>query len=144
MTPDEAVSEPLAAPGVSVQGLEAQPPLRLGEALSFTPEPLRGHVRVEATHPTVFLGPVGIAMLRDWLVGSQANPEDGAELELWTASGIAQETGAARRTVYKWIERDDFPRSFAHPVGGAPVWEADRVRAWLLTDRPRHRGPKAS
>lgn len=143
MTPEMAVSEPLAATEARPEGIEARHPLRLGEALSFTPEPLRGHVRVQATHPTVFLGPVGIAMLRDWLAGSQANSEDGAELELWTATGIAQETGAARRTVYKWIERDDFPRSFAHPVGGAPVWEADRVRAWLLTDRPR-RGPKAS
>lgn len=136
MTPPEATSaSETAAEGP--RGIDALEPLHLGEALSLVPEPKRGHVRIETAWRTVFLGSLGIVALRDWLAGIQADPADGDQLELWTASGIAKETGVARKTVYEWIKRDDFPRSFAHPVGGAPVWEADRVRAWLLTSRPQ-------
>ncbi len=144
MTPPDALRDAQGATPEETQGIEALEPLRLGEALSFIPEPERGHVRVDSVWRTVHVGPLGIIALRDWLAGIQANSADAGELELWTASGIAKETGASRKTVYAWIEREDFPRSFAPVVGGAPVWEADRVRAWLLTSRPQPgRPPKA-
>jgi predicted DNA-binding transcriptional regulator AlpA len=142
MSTQDTASEHVAGSEGMPGGVEADRPLSLGDALTFTPDPLRGHVVVESARPVVFVGPLGMAALRDWLACSQENSED--ELELWTASGIAEETGTARGTVYKWIERDDFPRRFAHPVGGGPVWEADRVRAWLLTSRPPMGRPKAS
>lgn len=139
----DALSERLAPSEGPAKGPVPPRSLRLGEALTLTDEPLRGQVKVETIHRTVFLDPLGITRLREWLTGAQEDSQDAPEL--WTVTGIAQETGVENRTVYTWIERHGFPRPFAHPVGGAAVWEADRVKAWLLTSRPTvGRPPKAS
>lgn len=124
-------------------------PLHLGDpaspALTLSDDQSAGHVILTTAHPTVFVGPAGIHALRHW--AECFLDQEGANRsnrELWTANGMQQELGVSRRTVYNWIERDGFPRSFAEPVGGVPVWEADAIRAWLLTDRPRAGRPRAS
>jgi len=92
------------------------------------------------------LGPAALPMVIDWLErwleatgnpqgATRANSED--EIVLWTASGIAQEKGVNRRTVYEWIDRPDFPEPFAKPIGGGPVWEPAKVEAWLLSGARR-------
>lgn len=134
LTASEGVARPLA-------------PLVLGDpeqpALTFTDDRLRGHVVVTSANPTVFVGPLGIAAIRHWAECFAAKPS-GSELELWTAAGITQETQTPARTVRVWIKRPDFPAPFARPVGGGAVWEADRIRAWIATSRPKIGRPRAT
>lgn len=146
MSPDEALSAPQT-------GREGPPgtlaPLVLGDpaepVLVLRPD-VTGQVDVLTAWRTVRLGDLGLIALRDWLdrrLGDDPDRQGAtrAEIELWTASGIAQEERVSRRTVYEWIEREDFPEPFARPVGGGPVWEASRVRAWALS-RPRPGRPR--
>lgn len=115
-------------------------PLRLGDPTEAVLEMIDrqdiGLIEVETAWRTVRLGRAGAELLSGWLERYLEKPSEG-EPELWTASGISSECGVHRRTVYVWIEREDFPAAFAHPVGGAPVWLADAVRQWVVNDRPR-------
>lgn len=135
----DAATPPLSGTETLSRGLE---PLRLGDALRIEGGPVPdAEVDVHTAWRTVRLGPEGIRLLVDWLITwLDAKPYDSETPELWTASGIAQEEGVSRRAVYLWLEHDDFPEPFATPVGGAPIWEASRVRAWV-TKRRAYRGP---
>ena len=65
--------------------------------------------------------------------------------ELWGIQGIMQECKVSRRTVYKWIDLPDFPKPVPVVGGGAPVWEAHAVKAWVrLARRPSGRPKKAA
>jgi len=61
-----------------------------------------------------------------------------------SAGELARELNESRRTIYNWIERDDFPK----PVGktaNARVWDLEEVRRWrddTVDDRKPGR-PKA-
>ena len=48
---------------------------------------------------------------------------------LASAGELARELKEPRRTIYNWIERDDFPDHVTE-VGGARVWDVDEVRRW--------------
>lgn len=144
MTETDATGATLADTEGAPRGLA---PLRLGDPTEAVLEMVDrqdiGVIEVETAWRTVRLGRAGAELLSDWLALYLEKPSDG-ELELWTATGIAQEAGVARRTVYVWLGQDDFPEAFAMPVGGSPVWDADKVRHWLA-NRELGRGgrPKA-
>lgn len=144
MTETDALSGTLAAPEGPPCGLA---PLRLGDpseaVLELVDRRDLGVIDVETAWRTVRLGRAGAELLSDWLARYLEKPSDG-ELELWTATGIAQEAGVSRRTVYDWIKAEDFPEAFSTPVGGSAVWVPDEVRHWMA-NRELDRGgrPKA-
>jgi predicted DNA-binding transcriptional regulator AlpA len=131
-----AAEHPAQGLGPLILGNPESPVLELRPG----PGPLAdAQVDVVSAWRTVRLGSDGVRLMHDW-TGRYLAGEPAGEPELWTASGIAQEEDVGRRTVYLWIERDDFPEPFAHPVGGAAVWEADRVRAWVAERRAYRAG----
>lgn len=144
MTETDALSATLAAPEGPPRGLA---PLRLGDPTEAVLELIDrqdiGAIDVETAWRTVRLGRAGAELLSDWLALYLEKPSDG-ELELWTATGIGQEAGVSRRTVYDWIKAEDFPEAFSTPVGGSAVWEPAKVRHWLANRELGPRGrPKA-
>lgn len=122
-------------------------PLVLGDpaapALTLREDALEGHVILETANPVIYVGRMGVHAVLRWTELLLGENRDDAP-ELWTTATIGKECGVSRRTAYNWIERDGFPRPFAEPVGGVPVWEADAIRAWLLTDRPRAGRPPSA
>lgn len=63
---------------------------------------------------------------------------------LATAADLVRELGEPRRTIYNWVERDDFPAPAETTAGGLRLWDLDVVRKWRddsVADRKR--GPKS-
>lgn len=75
----------------------------------------------------------GAKHLGRWLT-VWANPTP--TLQLWGVGGIMQECDASRRTVYRWVARDDFPKPLPVIGGNGSVWEARAVKAWVKLNRP--------
>jgi len=116
-------------------------PLHLGTAERGEPElsaevlerkPLSTVALITTRSGSVFVGPKGAAALADWL-HAFARPKP--ELVLWSVEGIRQECNVSRSTVYKWTAKPDFPRPVPVVGGGAPVWEARAVKAWVRLAR---------
>lgn len=49
---------------------------------------------------------------------------------LATARELAEDLGVHRRTVYRYMERDDFPAPVLQTSAGA-LWEVEAVREWV-------------
>lgn len=49
--------------------------------------------------------------------------------DLASAGDLARRLKESRRTIYNWIDRDDFPESVTE-AGGARLWDFDEVRRW--------------
>jgi predicted DNA-binding transcriptional regulator AlpA len=49
--------------------------------------------------------------------------------DLASAGDLALKLQESRRTIYNWIERDDFPKPVAK-TAGARLWDVDEVRRW--------------
>lgn len=83
--------------------------------------------------PGVTLSKRGGGVLGRWLL-DWARPK--AKLELWSVAGIAKECSVSRGTVHNWRRARGFPAPI-EVVGGAPVWEASVVKAWVRLERPK-------
>lgn len=117
-------------------------PLRLGkrgEAVTLHARETIPGMRVAVSlptlpgDPTVSLSKQGAGVLGRWLF-DWARPR--AKLTLWSAAGIAKECGVSRGTVHNWRRARGFPDPIP-VVGGAPVWEASAVKAWVRLERPK-------
>lgn len=64
-------------------------------------------------------------------------------MPLASPTDLARELSEPRRTIYNWIERDDFPAPDEVTVGGLRLWDLDTVRQWRDdTKDARKPGPK--
>jgi predicted DNA-binding transcriptional regulator AlpA len=108
--------------GVALEAREAIPGLRAVVSLPSLPG-----------EPSVSLSKHGAGVLGRWLL-DWARPK--AKLELWSAAGIAKECSVSRGTVHNWRRARGFPAPI-EVVGGAPVWEASVVKAWVRLERPK-------
>lgn len=62
---------------------------------------------------------------------------------LCTPTDLARELPEPRRTIYNWIDRDDFPAPAETTAGGLRLWDLDEIRRWREdTVEDRKRGPK--
>ncbi|HEX3241131.1 MAG TPA: hypothetical protein VHR18_13475 [Solirubrobacterales bacterium] len=48
---------------------------------------------------------------------------------LASAGDLSRELKVPRRTVYNWIDRDDFPEPVT-TAGGIRLWDLDEVKSW--------------
>jgi predicted DNA-binding transcriptional regulator AlpA len=46
-----------------------------------------------------------------------------------SAGDLSRELKVPRRTIYNWVDRDDFPAPVGR-AGGSRLWDVDEVKRW--------------